>query len=127
MQKSGDFKMNNETTVTRLIREFDDDEWIGGTKQWCAEAVSEMHRLTAQVAAHMQQIQEMRNKCPSQMLHEIAEPVGWPTNARAVREFMASNCRSQVFANADETPSADDRYQLTAHDFLEAIDRWKKG
>lgn len=119
--------MSNETAVARLIREFDDDEWIGGTKQWCSEAVSELHRLNAEVVRQQQQILEMRNKCPSQMLHEIAEPVDWPTNVRDVREFLKSNCRSPVFANAYGTPSAYDQYQLTARDFLEAVNLWKKG
>ena len=63
-----------------------------------------------------------------------AQPVTWPTNAAEVREFMASNCGRTEYANAPVTddvaeynacaPSDNDRYQLTAHDFLSAVDWW---
>lgn len=53
-----------------------------------------------------------------------AQPMAWPKDAADVREFMTSNCEAQEYANDDKSPSDDDRYQLSAHDFLSAVVLW---
>lgn len=52
------------------------------------------------------------------------QPLTWPRNAAEVREFMDTNCQREERANDDSSPSDDDLYALTAHDFLSAVNRW---
>lgn len=51
-------------------------------------------------------------------------PPAWPKDAAEVRQFMGTNCEVMQWAVDEQTPSDDDRYQLTAHDFLSAVDWW---
>lgn len=53
-----------------------------------------------------------------------AEPVAWPKDAAEVRQFMGSNFICAEFVGSDESPNDDDRYLLSAHDFLSAVDWW---
>ena len=53
-----------------------------------------------------------------------AQPVTWPRNAAEVREFMEDSCQREEYANDDNSPSVDDLYVLTAHDFLSAVNCW---
>lgn len=54
----------------------------------------------------------------------VAAMARWPKDAAEVREFMASNFEAMTFGNPDQSPSDNDRYQLTAHDFLSAVNWW---
>ena len=58
------------------------------------------------------------------MLAAQAQPVTWPRNAAEVREFTDAHCQREERANDDSSPSDDDLYVLTAHDFLSAINSW---
>ena len=52
------------------------------------------------------------------------EPAIWPRNAAEVRQFMNANCEVEQYAVGPDTPDDNDRYQLTAHDFLGAVEWW---
>lgn len=52
------------------------------------------------------------------------EPVAWPKNAAEVREFFNSDFISAKFAAPDGSPCDEDRYYISAHDFLSAINWW---
>ena len=57
----------------------------------------------------------------------LAAPVQmltWPGNATEVREFMDTYCQREEYENDDNSPSVDDLYVLTAHDFLSAVNWW---
>ena len=57
----------------------------------------------------------------------LAAPVQtltWPGNAAEVREFMEDSCQREEYENDDNSPSVDDLYVLTAHDFLSAVNWW---
>lgn len=51
-------------------------------------------------------------------------PPAWPRNAKEVREFIGSNCMCAAYPMLDSEPCDEDMYELTAHDFLSAVDRW---
>jgi len=53
-----------------------------------------------------------------------SEPVAWPKNAAEVREFFNSDFISAKFAAPDGSPCDEDRYYISAHDFLSAINWW---
>lgn len=55
---------------------------------------------------------------------EAVDPVAWPRDAAEVRQFMNSNCEAVEFAVDEATPDDGDRYKLTAHDFLSAVNWW---
>lgn len=48
----------------------------------------------------------------------------WPGNAAEVREFIDDHCQREEYENADNSPSVNDLYVLTAHDFLSAVNWW---
>ena len=47
----------------------------------------------------------------------------WPATAAEVRDFIGSNFISAEYAT--DSPHDDDKYVLTAHDFLSAVDFWR--
>ena len=53
-----------------------------------------------------------------------SEPVAWPKDAAEVREFFNSDFISAKFAAPDGSPCDEDRYYISAHDFLSAINWW---
>lgn len=50
--------------------------------------------------------------------------VRWPRNAAEVREFMHTHCEIEEYAVGPDAPDDGDRFQLTAHDFLSAVNWW---
>lgn len=48
----------------------------------------------------------------------------WPKDAAEVRSFFDPHCEVVQYAIDVKTPAEGDRYQLTAHDFLSAINWW---
>lgn len=56
----------------------------------------------------------------------LGEPVQWPKDAKDVRAFFRDHYESMTYAREDEEPCIDDRYLISAHDFLSAI-RWWSG
>ena len=52
------------------------------------------------------------------------EPVTWPKNAAEVREFFRVDYGSRDCTREDLTPDDDDKYLISAHDFLSAVDLW---
>lgn len=54
----------------------------------------------------------------------VDDPIRWPKNAKEVREFFNSDFISAQFAAPDQSPCDDDRYYISAHDFLSAINWW---
>lgn len=52
------------------------------------------------------------------------EPVAWPKDAAEVREFFNANFISAQFAAPDQSPCDEDRYYISAHDFLSAVNWW---
>ena len=71
---------------------------------------------------------EARGQC----LHQIqepapvlaAQPIAWPKNAQDVRDFFRSDFITAQFAAEDQTPCDEDRYHISAHDFLSAVNWW---
>lgn len=53
-----------------------------------------------------------------------AEVIKWPKDASEVREFMHTHCITEQYAVGIENPSDDDKYLLSAHDFLSAVNWW---
>lgn len=53
-----------------------------------------------------------------------AEVMKWPKDASEVREFMHTHCITEQYAVGIESPSDDDKYLLSAHDFLSAVNWW---
>ena len=53
-----------------------------------------------------------------------SEPVGWPKNAAEVREFFRSDFIRAEYVADDHRPCDEDRYYISAHDFLSAINWW---
>lgn len=64
---------------------------------------------------------EARAAVVAAMVRSMAQ---WPKDAAEVREFMGSNFEVMEYGNPDQSPSDNDRYQLTAHDFLSAVNWW---
>ena len=50
--------------------------------------------------------------------------MAWPKDAAEVRAFFRSDFLNMKFANADHSPSDNDQYLISAHDFLSAINWW---
>jgi hypothetical protein len=48
----------------------------------------------------------------------------WPKDAAEVREFFNSDFISAQFAAPDQSPCDEDRYYISAHDFLSAVNWW---
>lgn len=53
-----------------------------------------------------------------------SEPVAWPKDATEVREFFNSDFITAQFAAEDHEPCDEDRYLISAHDFLSAVNWW---
>ena len=53
-----------------------------------------------------------------------SEPVAWPKDATEVREFFSSDFISAEYVADDRQPCDEDRYYISAHDFLSAINWW---
>ena len=80
------------------------------------------HRYTGAV---LYEYQPTGAQWASGMAMRVAlEAVAWPKNAAEVREFIGGNYEAMEFGNADQSPSEDDRYKLTAHDFLSSVIWW---
>ncbi|MFG5777993.1 hypothetical protein ACFIQF_13040 [Comamonas sp. J-3] len=52
------------------------------------------------------------------------EPVVWPKDANDVRAFFSSDFIAAQFASEDQAPCDEDRYTISAHDFLSAVNWW---
>ena len=55
---------------------------------------------------------------------DAQEPVAWPKDASEVRAFFRSDFLNMEFGNADESPSDNDKYLISTHDFLSAVNWW---
>ncbi|WP_043004924.1 Lar family restriction alleviation protein [Comamonas testosteroni] len=53
-----------------------------------------------------------------------AQPIAWPKDAKDVRDFFHADFITAQFAAADQTPCDEDRYLISAHDFLSAVNWW---
>lgn len=53
-----------------------------------------------------------------------SEPVAWPKDATEVREFFRSDFIRAEYVADDHQPCDEDRYYISAHDFLSAINWW---
>lgn len=53
-----------------------------------------------------------------------SEPVAWPKDAAEVREFFCSDFIRAEYVADDRQPCDEDRYYISAHDFLSAINWW---
>lgn len=54
----------------------------------------------------------------------VDDPIRWPKNAKEVREFFNSDFIAVQFAAEDHEPCDEDRYLISAHDFLSAVNWW---
>lgn len=52
------------------------------------------------------------------------EPVAWPKDAKDVRAFFSADFITAQFASEDQAPCDEDRYTISAHDFLSAVNWW---
>lgn len=52
------------------------------------------------------------------------ETIRWPKDTAEVRQFMHGNCQVEEHFAGEKQPHEDDRYLLTAHDFLSAVNWW---
>ena len=73
-----------------------------------------------------------RLAAPASCLHQIqepapvqaAQPIAWPKNAQDVRDFFRSDFITAQFAAEDQKPCDEDRYLISAHDFVSAVNWW---
>ena len=112
-------QMNYRTQVLDAARVF----WQQHTK---SDALSmTMAELHTDVELVIRAARGAAQAAPSNgALAAPAQPVTWPRNAAEVREFMDAHCQREERANDDSSPSDDDLYALTAHDFLSAVNWW---
>lgn len=52
------------------------------------------------------------------------ETARWPKNAAEVRAFIGNQFERLQYGKESGRPHENDRYTLTAHDFLSAVDWW---
>ncbi|MDL5036827.1 hypothetical protein QRD40_10760 [Comamonas sp. Y6] len=74
------------------------------------KSAAELRRLHARV-------QELELRCCS-------KPIPWPEDAKDVRDFFNCDFISAQFAAEDQSPCDEDRYLISAHDFLSAVNWW---
>lgn len=55
---------------------------------------------------------------------QAQEPVAWPKDAAEVREFFRSDFIRAEYVAPDQSPCDNDRYYVSAHDFLSAVNWW---
>ncbi|WP_368921345.1 hypothetical protein [Comamonas aquatica] len=55
---------------------------------------------------------------------QVAPPIAWPKDAQDVRDFFRADFITAQFAAEDLTPCDEDRYLISAHDFLSAVNWW---
>lgn len=67
---------------------------------------------------------EVANQIPEQPPLQPALPIAWPKDAKDVRDFFHADFITAQFAAADQTPCDEDRYLISAHDFLSAVNWW---
>lgn len=53
-----------------------------------------------------------------------AAPIAWPKDAQDVRDFFRSDFITAQFPAQDQAPCDEDRYVISAHDFLSAVNWW---
>lgn len=93
------------------------------------EAAAELRRQHARIADLEAQlsaigaggVEPLRSR---QCLHKISEPIRWPKDAKEVREFFSSDFIRAEFVSDDHEPCDEDRYLISAHDFLSAVNWW---
>ena len=97
------------------------DSLYPGSKDWMAgdyaERVEWLHRMYESKKRELDDLY-------AQMAAPQPEPATWPKNAAEVRLFFKADFISAEYANEDTTPHDDDKYLITAHDFLSAVDWW---
>lgn len=99
---------------------------FGGT---CILAADELRRQHARIAELESQLEAIgaggvEPLRPRQCLHGISEPVRWPKDAKEVREFFRSDFIRAEYVADDHEPCDEDRYYISAHDFLSAVNWW---
>lgn len=67
---------------------------------------------------------EVTNQIQEQTPVQPALPIAWPKDAKDVRDFFHADFITAQFAAADQTPCDEDRYLISAHDFLSAVNWW---
>ena len=67
---------------------------------------------------------EVTNQIQEQPPVQPALPIAWPKDAKDVRDFFHADFITAQFAAADQTPCNEDRYLISAHDFLSAVNWW---
>ena len=119
-----------ERTITTLRAH------IASSNAQAAAAKKAMRELEAQVdavgAGGVEPLRKSNSvefdgiKSPSSVapIMQLAAPVRWPKNAAEVREFFRSDFIQAEFAAENHNPCDEDRYYISAHDFLSAINWW---
>lgn len=107
--------------------------WIDGDgRNKVREALDALDILEAQLsssgfsAADMAtaSAQGFRDGVASAAASAGSEPVAWPKDATEVREFFSSDFIRAEYVADDHQPCDEDRYYISAHDFLSAINWW---
>lgn len=85
----------------------------------------EVRRLEWLAQDRLREIESLREQMEAVGAGGVAQqPATWPKDAAEVRQFMDANCQREERANDDGSPSDEDRYVLTAHDFVCAATWW---
>lgn len=88
------------------------------------EAAAELRRQHARIAELEAQLEAVGAGGVRALSAAPAEVIKWPKDAKEVREFMHTHCITEQYAVGIESPSDDDKYLLSAHDFLSAVNWW---
>lgn len=91
-----------------------------------ADMLERQHARIAELEAQLEAIgaggvEPLRSR---RCLHGISEPVRWPKDSKEVREFFRSDFIRAEYVADDHEPCDEDRYYISAHDFLSAVNWW---
>ena len=91
--------------------------------KWAPNILQNESGLRDRAADELERLHN-ENEALCAALAAVAQPVAWPKDVAEAREFMDAHCQREERANDDSSPSDDDLYVLTAHDFLSAVCWW---
>ena len=93
-------------------------------EQGVDEVAAELRRQHTRIAELESELEAVGAGGVQALSAAPAEVMKWPKDASEVREFMHTHCITEQYAVGIESPSDDDKYLLSAHDFLSAVNWW---
>lgn len=103
-----------EESATHWVHEID-------TRAKAAKMLRAQHACIAELES---QLEAIGAGGVEPLRKQVAPPIAWPKDAQDVRDFFRADFITVQFAAEDLTPCDEDRYLISAHDFLSAVNWW---